>query len=139
MVRTFRLFLLAWLTVCLPVQAAAVASMPFCGMGGQGAAAMVSSSMVSSSMASSTPTDIAGSPAADNPHAHCVQADAKAAGGGSGCDRCVLCHLAGATALPSSTLALDDSLVAVLQPAPAMSPTPFRPDLLLRPPAPSLR
>lgn len=130
MKRLVRLFLFAWLVVCLPVQSAAIVSMPFCGAHGAGAAATASED-------GGGVVD-AGVPAISD---HCAQGHGggKPGGTASDCDRCVLCHLAGASALPSVGMAFDDSLASELRPAPSMSPTPFRPDLLDRPPAISLR
>lgn len=130
MKRLVRLFLLAWLIACLPVQAAAIASMPFCGS--HAADTVATGSGDGGGVVNA---------AAPTIREHCAQDhDGGTPGGaGSDCDRCVLCHLAGASALPSVGTALDDTLATELRAAPSLSPTSFRPDLLDRPPAISLR
>jgi len=117
-----RLIVTVLLAGWLPLQSVAAVTMPFCG------ADHDSRAMAMEAMDHARAMD----------HSHHDMGHDAAAGGGShhdlDCNQCGLCHLACASALPSTTPALSDVLQAVFQPAPAVSATLFQPDRLLRPP-----
>lgn len=106
--------------------------MPFCEMGDMGSEKMSRQSAHGESM----PMDHADH---DMEHvSHHADGDTGSQQG-LDCNQCGLCHLACASALPSSTPVLSDVLQSVYQAALAASVTSFQPTPLRKPPRGNLR
>lgn len=123
-----RLIALIVLTACLPLQTLGAITMPFCEAGDMASANMAA-------MDHSMPMDHAG---------HAMTHDASGHGdqqpqGRMDCNQCGLCHLACASALPSSLPVLTDALQSVRQATVMAHVSSFQPDLVLKPPRGDLR
>lgn len=121
MTRVVRLVALIVLAVCLPLQSVGAVTMPFCAAGD-------ATSMDVAGMDHSMPMDHAGHDMDHHPDGASDQHE------GMDCNQCGLCHLACASALPSSMPVLSDVLQPVYQATRAVSVTSFLPDPVRKPP-----
>lgn len=126
MTRVIRLVALIVLAVCLPLQTVGAVTMPFCAAGD-------AASMDMAGMDHSMAMDHAGHDMDHHPDGASGQHE------GMGCNQCGLCHLACASALPSSMPVLSDVLRPVYQATRAVSVTSFLPDPVRKPPRGALR
>ncbi len=126
MIRVARLIALIVLAVCLPLQSIGAVTMPFCAAGD-------TTSMDIAGMDHSMPMDHAGHDMDHHPDSNGDQHE------GMDCNQCGLCHLACASALPSTMPVLSDVLQSVYQAALAANVTFFLPDPVLKPPRGDLR
>jgi hypothetical protein len=126
--RVARLIALIVLTVCLPLQTLGAVTMPFCEAGDMASANMAG-------MDHSMPMDHADHAMPHEAGGHGDQQPQ----GGMDCNECGLCHLACASALPSSMPVLSDVLQSVRLPAVMAHLSSFQPDLVLKPPRGVLR
>lgn len=124
--RFFRVLVAIFLAVCLPMQTVGAVTMPFCEAGDM-------ASMPMADMEHGMAMDHA-----DHDMDHHPDGDADAQQG-VGCNQCGLCHLACASALPSSTSMLSDVLQSVYQAARTVNVSSFQPDPVHKPPRGDLR
>jgi len=124
--RFVRVLVAIFLAVCLPMQTVGAVTMPFCEAGG-------TASMPMADLEHGMAMDHAGH---DMDHHPDGDADAQH---GLGCNECGLCHLAYASALPSSMPMLADVLQCVHQAALTANVTSFQPDPVHKPPRGDLR
>ena len=126
-----RFLVILILVVCLPIRSVGAANMPYC-EGGEIASMDMAAMGHGMPMDHGAPADHAGH---DMGHHGGGTADPKALD----CNQCGLCHLACASALPSSAPVLSDVLQSVYQSTAAIKVTSFHPDPFRKPPRGSLR
>ncbi len=127
-----RILITLILAVCLPLQSVGAVTMPFCEAGD-----MASMDMASAHHEMPMDHEMSMDHASHDMNHH-GEGDAGSQQG-LDCNQCGLCHLACASALPSSTPVLSDVLKSVYQTALAANVSSFQADPLRKPPRGDLR